>query len=313
MVASPALAVDPAIPTTLAIISVKAARNLVETGDFFLACHVNIHYDSSQPTTPANELFLFRLMSTDGTTELGATVPYAYNNSGYDQAVAAFYFPAATAPTWGSAYIVRIDGNPAFWASPPYVTRTLGVGDYSSVTSQAANQSFIGSYLLAVAQLLEVDWAIKLVTTGDTGIVLNSTGETYFTGDIPGIKALCPGIFSDAIVVPTTTGTPAGTSLVESWQHQWDGTWVADALSSLGGFMGGIPWQMATGIFCLVVAVFMVGLTQVKFGNTDPGFLMGMVTFANAATMALIDWRIIGGAALLCGIYFWFSSVWRQG
>jgi hypothetical protein len=110
----PAAAVDSASPTTFSIIDAAAYHNLYELGDSLYIFHYNIYYASDQPITPADRLFLYRLMDTDGTTQLGSTVPYPYNNSGYDEASAAFILQLMLPPP-GRHIIIRIEGNPQYW------------------------------------------------------------------------------------------------------------------------------------------------------------------------------------------------------
>lgn len=309
----PAAAVDPASPTTFSIIDAAAYHNLYELGDSLYIFHYNIYYASDQPTTPADKLFLYRLMDTDGTTQLGSTVPYPYNNSGYDEGIGGFYFAADVAPTWETAVIIRMEGNPQYWSAPPVATYTYVLSDYCQFDTQTENQTQLGNWVLNEFVDLEVNWGIKLTTEGNAGTVLNTTGETYIKGTIAGFKEMCPQIFGTTITSNTVTDAPyTARSAVYEWEHQWDGTWVEDALTGFGGLFG-IGWKMVTAIITLILTIVVAGISQMKWGTTDPGFLVGMIIFSFASIGGMIDWQMIGAGALLCVLYFVYVVLWRQG
>lgn len=308
------VAADPASPTSFQILSVNVFRNLHESGDALYVFHYNIYYASSQPTTSVNKLFLFRLMDTDGTTPLGSTVPYPYNNSGYDEGVGGFYFAAGDAPTWQAALTIRMEGNPQYWSSPPVATHTLILSEYCGSASVSVNRSQLGGWILDTSTDLEISWGIKLVTEGASGTVLTTTGETYYKGTIGGIKEMCPQIFSITNEPLDTTSYPpvTDTSMIYTWEHQWDGTWVETSLSSLGDLFG-IGWKMVVLAGVLILSVALAAFTQIKWGTTDPAFWGGLVIFAFFGVEGMIDWQPLGAILLLCILYIVYIVFWRNG
>lgn len=303
---------DPASPDTFTIHSVKAFHNLYETGDALYTFHYEIYYPLGEPSTPANKLFLFRLMDTDGATQLGSTVPYPYNNSGYDMGVGGFYFAAADAPTWETGLIVRMEGNPMYWGSPPVYTHTFVLSEYSQMTTPAENKVLLGNWILDTAVDLEVNWGIKLITEGASGTVLTTTGETYFKGTISGLKEMCPQIFSIAYSSHTLVDDPVGTSAIYEWEHQWDGTWVADAFQSLGDLFG-LHWRVVSAVIVGAVTVVLAAFSQIKWGTTDPGFFTGAIAFAGFCVAGFVDWAPLGAGALICVLYVSYILLWRNG
>lgn len=313
LIGTPVAAADPATPTTFSFVSVSAYRNLYETGDALYIFHYNIYYSSSQPSTPANKLFLYRLFDTDGVTQIGATSPYPYNNSGYDEGIGGFYFAAADAPTWGSSLTIIMDGNPQYWSSPPVATYTYVLSDYCQYSTKAQNQTSLGNWLLNQCVDLEVNWGIKLITEGAAGTVLTTTGETYLKGTIAGIKEMCPQIFSITVSQNSITDAPyTSRSAVDEWEHQWDGTWVETALMSFGDLFG-IGWKQAVALVALIITIIGAAFSQVKWGTTDPGFFLGMIIFAFFSVMGMVDWQLIGAGALLCVLYIVYIIFWRNG
>lgn len=294
------LAADPDEPDTFQIISVIACRHVYEADDFILVFHYEIYYESGQPDTPASKLFLFRLMDTNGTDQLGSITPYPYQNSGYDQGCSAFYFSADDAPTWEEAYVLRMEGNPQYWVSPPVVTYSLLASDYSQLETQEENRLLLGNYILDVAMDLEINWQTKMVTEVDNGTVLSSTGETYFLGAINGLRVIAPQIFSTQIIPPDYTEREWETTQADAWAIRYDGTWLGDALENLEDTLG-IQWNIITGIGILGIIILIFALSQWKFNTTSAApipasliLLMGtLMGFVAPIVMALTTLGVV--------------------
>ena len=260
---------DPPAPTNLQLESARVCRHIVEPDDFILVFHYNIHYDTGQPDDPANKLFTFRLLDTNGIDHLGATVPYAYHNSGYDQGCAAFYFPAAEAPDWELGYVLRISGNPEYFSSPPLASYTLVNSDYSQMGTQEENQTLLGNYIIDVARKLEINWSLDLLYVGDLGEVLNATGESYFLGAIPGLQSMAPQVFPIQTITPQYEETDWTSAQGQAYKERFANTWIGKALQSLGDLFR-VEWTVITGIGLMGLMVAMAIWCQMKYGNIKP-------------------------------------------
>jgi len=309
----PALADDPPAPANLQIESAKACRHLIEEDDFFLVFHYNIHYaEEDQPDDPANKLFTFRLLDTNGVDHLGAIVPYAYYNSGYDQGVAAFYFSAATAPDWEQAYVVRISGNPEYFSSPPLTSHTLTASEYSQMGTQKENQTVLGNYILDVAKDLENNWSATLLFAGDLGLVLNSTGEAYFKGAIPGLQAMAPQIFPIQSSAPQYEETEWTGAQGEAYETRFEDTWVGEALASVGDLFR-VKWNVITG---LVVFVTMIGFTvvsQFMNGTVKPASISDVCVLLGGVVLGWMAPAIMGIIVILFALFLGYIWFFRHG
>jgi len=308
------LAADPDIPSPFSIGNPQVFRHIFETDDFLLLFPYNITYATGQPSTLASQLFTYRLMSDDGDDTLSSAIPYPYNNSGYGQGVISIYFPEATAPTWGDAYIIRIDGNLLYWETPPSVTHTLSTPEYSTYTTAATNAVALSQWILNIAVPLEVNWGVKLYDTNGTGgLALTSTGQTYFTTVIPGLGSICPGIMSSSNSNPTFIDTAApGTAAAEAWQNQWTGTDFQQWMTNIGSALGGLNWQSVTAGILFLVIILLAGFTQIKWGTTDPAYLAAGIILI-LGTFAGWIWYAIMGVILL--VFLWYIShtqFWRN-
>ena len=311
-VSSPVSATDPGFPTVFSIGTPAVFQDIFEPNDFLLVFPYDITYDNSQPGTPASLLFTYRLMSEDGKDTLASAVPYPYNNSGYGQGTVAIYFTAADAPAWEGLYIIRIDGNPMYWVTPPTAaTHTLSAAEYSSLASQPGA---LASYIMGQAASLEINWGVKLYdTNGSGGAALTSTGQTYFTTVIPGLNTVCPGIMAVSVSTPTwTDSTTPGTSAAAAWVNQWAGTGVIERLTTWGNAMGGLPWQSVSGAIICVIGVALGGYSQKKFGVGDPGFLAGGILLVIGTFAGFIYWAIIGGVMIVLAFYIMQTQWWRN-
>lgn len=219
--------------STPTIVSVDVYRNLLETDDRLFVIYANIPY-AVLPSTPVNETFIWRLIDTDGVTVLGTTVGYAYNDDGYGYNVFSMYFSAADALTWGSAYTIKLSGNPANFITPPtYNIYTMVAGDYTSLTDSEDNQAALAALILSIADDLNNKWALAtayyLNTQTEAGTRLSLYGEAFFRGAIYGVQAMAPAAFEfvvEDVAITDRTWTDNYTDVLE---NQYTGTWIDTA------------------------------------------------------------------------------------
>jgi hypothetical protein len=306
------LADDPPAPTNLQLESVKVCRHVIEEDDFILAFHYNIHYDADQPDEPANKLFTFRLLDTNGIDYLGAVVPYAYNNSGYDQGVAAFYFPAATAPDWEQAYVLRVAGNPEYFSSPPLTSYTLTLSDYSQMDTQKENQTVLGNFILDVARDLEINWSTTLLYAGDLGTVLYSTGETYFRGAIPGLQVMAPQIFPVQTTSPEYEETAYTETQGKSWEERFAGTWVVQALEGMGNLLH-MKWNVITGILVLGAIIAFAVWSQKQYETIKPALVSGSVIMIGGTELGWVASAIMAIVTIFFALFLGYVWIFRHG
>jgi hypothetical protein len=185
-------------PNTTAVNETRAWRNVLETGDYLLVARYTVIYTTNfTPVTDISETFLFRLMDTTNTIELGVVEAYPYQNDGYGMGVVAWYFPASSAPVWGSPYWIRIEGKVTTFTTPPIYSYSIPATTYSVLTDQTAVGVDIGIKIRAMAQIIGASWSPVQVLTEeiDSGTVLSQAGEAYFRLAIPGIQSMAPTSF----------------------------------------------------------------------------------------------------------------------
>ncbi|AAW39819.1 hypothetical protein [Dehalococcoides mccartyi] len=300
--AAQVMAADPTTPTTFSIDDVQVVHNIVEAGDSLYAFKYTIAYDSGQPTTPANKLFHFRLMDTDGVTQLGAVEPYAYADSGYGMGYSAFYFTADNSPVWEAALIVKMVGSPQYWGSPPEVNYTLTGSDYSQLDTKSENQVLMGNWVIEVCRTLEINWAVKLLTETNQGTILNDTGAAYGKGTIPGLQTMCPKIFSVQNQTIDTSDRDWNPIKIDEWKLQWDGTVVGAFLAGLAELFS-MDWQIVTsfGVGVLVILLFVWG--QSKWSDNQAAMIAGIHVLNGSTLMGFLHPAILAILTLLNALY----------
>lgn len=306
----PSLALAYDDPDDLEILSVKVFRHLIETDDYLIVAHVNIHYDSGQPEANSDQLFLMRLMDTGNSTILGASTTYPFYNDGYDEGVISLYWGADEAPTWEQNYTLRLEENPAQFTSPVITSYVLQVSDYTDLSTQAEQQDALGDYLVDVLDSLETNWSMdgELYTYGTTGVVLTSVGEAYFVGAIPALQTMCPDLFTVQILSPTTTTQTYTQEKAQEYASRWDGTIVGDFIDAAGDFFGGVSGQLITTAICVAAVLGIVFFAILKNQPAAGAFLAGWPIILLGAAAGFVVYPILGiigfCATALLG-YFW--------
>ncbi|PVV83519.1 hypothetical protein [Dehalogenimonas alkenigignens] len=300
-------AVDPAAPDIFTIDDVQVVKNVAASGDVLVAFKYTIHYDSGQPTTPANKLFHFRLFAADSLTQLGAVEPYAYNNSGYDMGYSAFYFEPGSTPTWESALVLKMVGNPQYWVSPPVTNYTLVSTDYSQLESKSENQKLLGNWIIDVCEELEVDWSVKLLTETAQSTILNDTGSAYGKGTIPGLQYVAPKIFAVQSSSVDTSRRDWNTDEADSWGAQWSGTMVGDALNGLQEVFGGISWMVLTSLLTGVIIVVLFVWGFVSHQDNGGAMVAGGHVLTGSTALGFFHPALMAVVVLLYALFTgWF-------
>lgn len=95
--------------------------------------------------------------------------------------------------------MLTIDGWPVYFTGLSAFSYTLTADDYTAATSQEDNQDELKELVLLWCDRLDSiyeETGVILKTSSDAGMVLSSYGESYFTGAIEGLQAICPDLFS---------------------------------------------------------------------------------------------------------------------
>lgn len=309
LIAVPVRAIS--LPTSTSIDETYAYRNLIQSGDILVLAVYNIAYGTIPPES-IDDTFIFRLIDTDNTTELGSVLAYPYNDNGYGQGIIAFYFDNATAPTWGESYIVRVSGNPVYFTDPPESNFVIPSSAYYSLSTQDANQTALAARIISIANGLEIAWTDTLTTDTDAGgTVLDSSGQLYFTNSIPGLQSMAPGAFFVEIVDPTYTPRTWSTARADAYRDRFVGTWVMNSMEAFGDLFT-VGTQLATGIPVFIICIGLIIANAAKFQTATPGFLDAFQILLCGVLLGFVSMAVNSVIALACGVFVLYILLFER-
>jgi hypothetical protein len=299
------------LPDSISITNSYVNRNLIETGDALFLFVYNIAY-TSYPTTPADQAFVFSMFTPDGSTEIGNALPYPYVNQGYGYGLVAFYYSAADAIVYNSAYRLKITSNPLEFSSSITYTYIVPSSAYSSAVTQSENQTVLAQRIFTIANLLQTRWGTNydLTSQQDALIVLSSQGEAYFRNTVYGLQVLAPSVFylQSASTMEDIPGV-MNQSLSDTYKNRFSGTWVQDSLDA-GADLFSIPLSVFEFILCALGCAYAIYISQKTWQNPYPGYFTAVIIMVGFSIlmmgMTLIA-LVVFGAVILTGFMLFFK------
>ena len=251
-------------PSSIYISDVYVFRGLLEPNDQLFYMRYSVNYNPDPVEYPSST---FLMAIYDGTT-LKYTRPVNY----YDHNIISIYLTSAQALTWGSGYIVKIMGSPAYFdpliEGTNVASRGLGPGDYREI-------NVLGSIMLAQAKILQDAWIVTLLTSSG---LLNSTGSRYFKEAIPNLDSIVPDIFSAGVasyIVSRTNWTRANVANMTD-NAGVNLTYVISGIGSIFGMSSGwSAFWLGGFVYLLVGAVIYSSTKNSMFAILIPFPLVG--------------------------------------
>jgi hypothetical protein len=292
-------------------------ENVLEDGDWLILAEGYVHYVVTPTDYTADEAFVFELTDITGTTTI-ISVPL----NEYEDRPISIYLSASQVTTLGlvsgTAYGLRITGNPAIFASPvgntievflaasDYVDQNLGADSEPPTDNELRNLCIqmalnIENNDTPVDSYLEEVQGYWYLTLGGGNIFLNG---------IPALNTICSVLFQSGTEVmesdsPESTGTYA---LTLTPGQKWGAT-VANGLTNLGLYLGinqALAGSVVLFILVIALAMFMYqktesGITVLLIVSATPflGAYLGLMPMALAFIFAIIIITLLG--------YFFFS------
>lgn len=284
-----------------------AFRNLGASGDMLILAH--IRWSTGNATsTPASSAVSVRLVSDNGTT-ITAKSPYVFSpfdDNGYGDFVVSFYLSDNT--TWGDNTTIQVVGLPAYFVTPPIMNYTMGAADYTDELTQDDNRAAMKTYVLNLTDILRTIYPlVELKSQTDSGTVLSSYGEAYFSSVIEGLQVLCPSLFFVQTYVPEEITTQDyDMSTGDTYTARLLGTDIMLGATRIGAYIGvsgAVFFAILTFVGCIavIVAAMRKGWKLEAALLIDVGILTGMAILVGDLLFTLI--MIIGLLAVI-GIAF---------
>jgi hypothetical protein len=202
-------------PVSMSMIKARWFQNCSSTNGRELVFVTRIEYSGSYPTTSGSETIMYRVYDTDGTTLISSTAPYTFSSfatNGYGYIISGMHFTDADGIAWGGAYKLTISGLPSYFTGLTPVTYTFDASHWNTDNAtQEVQQSALEEYIYELADDFNGYYpSAPLITTTGGQTSLTIYGESYLTGAIPGLYALCPDLYfiQYYIPAPMPTETP---------------------------------------------------------------------------------------------------------
>lgn len=305
-------------PNTLAFGSGSSSQynvfnNVLETGDWLIDAEGLVAYTVTPTDYTASEAFLFELLNTAGNVTYASTPLKAYG----DRPISIYLTKAqadALGLTIGSAYGIRITGNPNVFASTTNntITTFLNAGDYidQSASGNTTTTNLLRNAMIIIAQNMQAYDGVTTYLTTIQGIqYLTTTGGDLFQAGIPNLSTMCPVLFQSGLQVlqnevPNATGAYASTISIT---NQWGAT-TANGLTALGLYMGISQALAGTVVYFILMLAFGVFFLYPRLQNTTSLVLFMAVTPFIGSFMGFIALPIAFDAVLfvmiIVGYYF---------
>lgn len=266
--ASPALAMDE--PDSVSLFDIEIFQDLLTTDDFLAVVPYSIPF-TTQPDNNIDKTFIFRLMSTDGSTELATVTAAPSYDGGYGYGVVSFY--VASGMTWESAYIFRVQENPAYYQSPDYWDFVVEASNYSTDSDQSAA---LKAKVVELATLLSPEFGDELLSTTEAGAtVLSTYGELYFIQAIPALQSMCPSAFAVQLETPDYTKRTWSYTVANALTTKYSGTFIEDFMTGYAGLFS-MQTSSAMNFLSIVLFVILVLVATWKFkASMLSGFIDG--------------------------------------
>lgn len=282
-------------PDSEAINESYAYRNLLETGDRLIVFRYTINY-AVTPNETVRQAYIFRMLDTNGTTELKQALAYPYFQHGYGTGISAFYFSAADNLTWNNAYFIRISGNPVYLPNLADKSFAVSASAWYAGTTQTENQAALAGRIVDIVGNLESPWNMTLLTTNSAGqTILNTTAKTYILAAIPGIMTMAPSAFDVQLFSGSYSPAQWGTAQADAYKNRFVGTWVQDGANALSGITT-LNFQLSLSIVFVVAAVLLMVAYRMKFNEGTPAILD---ILALRYLWVLLGWISLGISAVI--------------
>jgi len=315
--ATPALAI--ALPdSSPTIISKDVFRNVLETGDFLVIIEENTPY-ASTPAVTYPEAFVWRLIDTDGSTELVQALGYTTNADGYGYNVISFYLSAAEVTalgiSWQDGLFLRLSGTPTAFATPPMYNFSIVTSDYSSLTATADVKTAIAALIIDMANDLNVAWGLatadSLLVETETSTVLSLDGQAFFRGAIYGVQSMAPLAFPMTISDVDVEDRIFTTDYADNLSVQHSGNYIGTGLSAGATFLDSSYNLFGLLLVLGICFVLIFGHWYLTGGNVMRGLVESapaLVIGTRIGLMGMGELGLIAAIALLYSV----AKMWRM-
>jgi hypothetical protein len=245
----------------------------------------------------------------NGSTELGAVAPFAYNDNGYGEGVVALYFDASSAPAWGQNYTVILGNNPLLssWNGSSVSTSFSGFNEWNdNVISTTRN--LVSLRILTMAQELKVAWGVDLMETAAGGSYLTTYGEDYFMSTVPYLMEIAPYAFSTSVGQPNYPDITKNYTYAQNLEDMSKNT-IADVGTPTASILGTTRGEATAVIYYAAVIIMLILICRAM--NTYKPLMLLMAPFVALGWAVGVPLDITVYAGLIATFLLLFELLYK--
>lgn len=278
----------------------RVFESVEEDGDWLVTClYQNVYPPYEENAANPKQYFQLELCSGDG-----ATIYASVKCPSWEYRPGGIYLSAAqvTALEYGSAYRVRIRGNPDQFVAPPSAYYTLTAADW-----YGTDLDYLVDWVrLTVAVLEEHDDADYTDEITGVGTILNDDGAGLYLVGIPGLDALVPEVFRYT-VQPITHEEEEFSHTYETSLATNAGPTLTTALTNLGASFSLTATQMG-GVILFILYAVGAGIMYAATRSVVAAFPLALPIVLLGAWMGLISLSIVAVVGVLViGVLVWIA------
>lgn len=298
-------------PDSITLYSIKAFQNIFEDDDVLFLMSYEVEY-TTEPTEDASATFQMAIYGTDGSTLIQAR-PLNY----YQYNIHSIYFDADEADsdlTWGSAYVVRVMGNPSCFPMTEDTTMdSQTLSSYSWITGDSdTSPGLLTTHCIDLAEDLEDAWSLTLITTTPDSTVLNSAGRTVFLDAIPGLDSALDDLFQVSSSYYDYDPNDVHGVLEEETQVVTRlGSSIDAAFSGIGDFFG-VSGLAAAGGWITLFIMTIASIVFLNSGNTIAAMILSVPIVIMGVWLGAISVTILFVLAIVIFLYMSYH-IWLRG
>lgn len=300
----------PANPDSIDLITTKVFQNIFETNDILFISSYDVSY-ASEPTEDAEDTFKYAIYDTDGSTLIQARKLnyYQYN-------VHSIYFNATQASSlnWSSEYLVRVMGNPVYFAPNEDVTMdTMTLSSWSWVEGDAASsREMLVIHCLDLAADLEDAWNLTLIITTPEVQVLNSIGRVVFLDAVPSLDSAVPSLFQTAVSTLSVTQQERTAAYENATNLTGQlGPVITASFEGIGSTIG-VSTGWAAAAWAMLFIFVVASIVFLNSGNTTAAMILVLPIIILTVWVGAIPMAALFTLAVIIVVYAAYH-LWLRG
>lgn len=286
--------------------------NVLETGDWLILAE---SYIITMDNTASTVAFSFALLNISGNTTLVSTPLWSYG----DRPVS-LYISADDVATLGlavgSAYILRLGGNPTIFPSSVNNTimATLTADDYSNQGTATDDLNPLKVFCINMATHMQLADGVSTYMIYARGeYYLTSTGTSLFLQGVPDLDTMCPNLFQTVVNPINAPDISSNTSYSDNMSiANMFGSTAEMGITNLTAWFGLPNTAGARALLLIGIGAILLFILSKRIPDRSMLLVFGVLFFSFAVWIGIASWMMLVVIAIIVSILF-FYYLWSRG